>query len=180
MESAITDPRTQVNGWGADLDPGRRPGVPREKTPWQDDGPYGQMPEPQPLRGARILKSVEHARLPPVFGTSCPIKGLSGALRRVAYDRFSEARTAHWALLLVADRIDVLESLLADLLRGKAANPLSEMGLGSELGRGGFFSRFGRDRADVRRQGREALLVAAAAGGALLLFNRSRSRNRTA
>jgi hypothetical protein len=47
-------------------------------------------------------RSIEHAMLPPVFGTTCPPKGLSGVIRRHAYAKYSEARAAHWLLLLAA------------------------------------------------------------------------------
>ena len=45
----------------------------------------------------------------PVFGTAQPPRGLSGRLRRAAYgipDHFAR----HWMLLILADRVDVLES----------------------------------------------------------------------
>jgi hypothetical protein len=45
----------------------------------------------------------------PVFGTAQPPRGLSGRLRAAAYaipDHFAR----HWMLLILADRVDVLES----------------------------------------------------------------------
>ena len=45
----------------------------------------------------------------PVFGTAQPLHGLSGAIRRLAYARFSEGRLAHWLLLVAGDRVDAWE-----------------------------------------------------------------------
>jgi hypothetical protein len=33
-------------------------------------------------------------------------QGLSGAIRRHAYAKYSEARTAHWLLLIAGNRVD--------------------------------------------------------------------------
>jgi hypothetical protein len=92
-------------GYGVDLGPTARPGVPRERragdTLW-----HGEPPEPQ--RGAALL-SRSGVRTPtPVFGTAQPARGLSGAVRRLAYG-IPEHRAGRWALLLAADRLDVLE-----------------------------------------------------------------------
>jgi threonine dehydrogenase-like Zn-dependent dehydrogenase len=44
-----------------------------------------------------------------VFGTAQPPHGLSGLVRRTAY-RIPEHRARRWALLLLADRLDILEN----------------------------------------------------------------------
>jgi hypothetical protein len=49
----------------------------------------------------------------PVFGTAQPPRGLSGALRRRAY-AIPEHRARHWALLLLADRVDVVETWVTE------------------------------------------------------------------
>lgn len=104
------DPRT-IRGWGADLDPRRRPGVPMEEK------------DPQPRAGAQAPiepqqtgQPVTHAhgglpKMPPVYGTSIPPKGLSGVLRKVAYG-YPDHWVRHWMVLLVADRVDVWEHRL--------------------------------------------------------------------
>ena len=79
-----------------------------------------------------IFKSTEHGKMTPVFGTSCPPRGLSGALRAVAY-KFSEGRLARWMTLMFADRVDVVEGLVDDLASLRVPNIPKEMGLGSEL-----------------------------------------------
>ncbi|WP_145725418.1 hypothetical protein [Nocardioides sp. J9] len=150
--------RARIPGWGADLDPADRPSYPREvdgrstRVPW--DLPE-QQPEPQPRE-----RSIEHARLTPVFGTSVPLRGLSGAVRRLAYRRFSEARAAHWLLLLGADRIDVVEQTAVALVRGRPDNPVTETGIRAEITRDGLASRVGRGRLDVRHQALDPVVVA--------------------
>jgi hypothetical protein len=99
--------------------------------------------------------------LTPVFGTSCPPKGLSGVMRKVAYKRYSEAKAAHWLLLLAADRVDALESALASFATLRPDNPVTESGVLSELSHGGIASRVGRKRTDLVHQPLDAVIVAA-------------------
>jgi hypothetical protein len=92
-------------GYAIDAGANARPGVPRERA-LSDAEPVGVLPEPQPHPE---LLSRSGIRTPtPVFGTGVPARGLSGAVRRAAY-RIPEHRPSRWALLLAADRIDVLE-----------------------------------------------------------------------
>lgn len=173
--------RNRIPGWGLDLDPSARPAVPKEHFNPGGTGAHWDFPERQPERYPRE-RSPEHKFLTPVFGTACPPKGLSGAIRRYAY-RFSEARAAHWLLLMGADRIDVVESRVQALLQGRPDNPITESGALSEFKRHGLRSRLGRRRADVRHQPLDALLFAgtwlAIAGGAYAL-TRAATRNRAA
>lgn len=116
----------EIPGWGADLDHANRPAYPKERTPQRYvDVPWSD-PEPQE-QNVEILKSVEHARMPPVFGTSSPPSGLSGVIRRVAF-KASENDIRHWLLLLFADRVNMVEGLVQDLARGHIPNVFAEMG----------------------------------------------------
>lgn len=155
MQAQKTE-RSNIKGWGADLDPRNRPAVPKERTPPRNNGAHWDEPERQVPR-IKVLVSTEHKGLTPVFGTSCPPKGLSGLIRQWAF-KYSEGKKAHWLLLLLADRVDVVESQAAELFKGQLPHPFQEMGLKSEFKRGGFFSRFGDNRSDVRRQGLELVL----------------------
>jgi hypothetical protein len=135
--SLTSDQRRQVDlsstipGWGSDLDPKRRPGVPRDKSP--DLGvEWLYPPLERQVAGAKVHKSTEHGQLTPVFGTSCPPSGLSGRIRDVGY-RFSEGRLSRWMTLMVADRVNVVEDVLADLGQGRFPNLAKEMGLKSEI-----------------------------------------------
>ncbi len=88
-------------------------------------------PLPAQVRLAPVLHSIERPGLTPVFGTTVPPSGLSGQLRRLAF-RWSEGDLRHWMLLLLADRVNVGEGLLADLARGHIPNLWAEMGLRAE------------------------------------------------
>jgi hypothetical protein len=106
--------RARIPGWGVDLDPNDRPAVPRERFDPAASGAHWEFPDRQPEPWPRE-RSIEHQMLTPVFGTSCPLKGLSGRIRRYAYSTFGEGRAAHWLLLMAADRIDVVEGAVGDL-----------------------------------------------------------------
>jgi hypothetical protein len=149
--------RARIPGWGADLDPADRPSVPRERHDLTT-GAHWELPEQQEEKWPRE-RSVEHERLTPVFGTSAPPRGVSGAIRRLAYARYSEARAAHWLLLLAADRVDAKEHLLRSLLAGRPDNPITETGVLSELSGHGIRSRIGRGRADVGHHLLDPLIV---------------------
>lgn len=138
--------RNSISGWGADLDPADRPSYPKEEM--QDTGAHWDFPERQQPRGFRE-RSTEHKFLTPVFGTAQPLRGLSGAIRRYAYT-FSEGRTAHWLLLIAGDRVDVLESRVTALVRGRPDNPITESGVLREFKGGAYRTRFGQHRADLK------------------------------
>ena len=107
-QSDSSDAPTDVsNGWGADHSPFERPGIPQEVDP------------PQPLASAHWLEPEQQVAtqrplvgqglsLTPVFSSAVPVRGVSGALRRLAY-RVPDYRARRWLLLMVADRVDALE-----------------------------------------------------------------------
>ncbi|AWB93475.1 hypothetical protein [Aeromicrobium chenweiae] len=150
--------RAQIPGWGVDLDPADRPAFPQERRDL-DSGAHWDFPERQEVHGFRE-RSIEHGMMPPVFGTSVPLKGLSGVIRRYAYARFSEARAAHWLLLLGADRVDAVESHLRSLLTAHPDNPVTETGIRAELTHHGLASRRAGRRVDTRHQWMDPILVA--------------------
>jgi len=151
--------RARIPGWGADLDPADRPSVPREQFDPGASGAHWDFPERQEERWPRE-RSSEHQFLTPVFGTSCPPHGLSGALRKLAYRRWSEARAAHWLVLLAADRVDAAGAHLRSPASLRPDNPLTETGVLAE-GRGGWSSRVGRGRTDLMHQPLDPVIVAA-------------------
>jgi hypothetical protein len=148
--------RAQIPGWGADLDPADRPAYPREQ-PGIETGAHWDFPERQPEKWPRE-RSVEHAFLPPVFGTSTPPAGISGVIRKYAY-KYSEGRAAHWLLLIAADRVDAWEHHLRSFATLHPDNPVTETGVLSEFSRHGLSSRFGQKRADVNHQWIDPLVV---------------------
>jgi hypothetical protein len=151
--------RARIPGWGADLDPADRPAFPQERFDPDLAGAHWQVPDFQPEKWPRE-RSIEHASLTPVFGTSCPPKGLSGRVRRYAYASYSEARAAHWLLLMAADRIDVVESTGRSLFSLRPDNPLMETGLKTEVTSHGLRSRLGRHRTDVVHHPLDPVIVA--------------------
>jgi len=152
--------RARIPGWGADLDPKDRPSVPREVFDPKATGAHWEFPERQPEKWPRE-RSIEHKFLTPVFGTACPPKGLSGAIRRFAYARYSEGRAAHWLLLLGADRVDAVESAARSMLTLRPDNPVTQTGVLSEFTHHPVRSRFGRNRTDLVHQPLDPILVAA-------------------
>ena len=104
----MTQPQQELEPVAVDKNPLDRPGVPQEFDP------------PQPLANAHWLKPDQQQsqqqpvigngrKLTPVFSVANPPRGLSGLVRRWAY-RIPDYRPKRWALLILADRIDVLES----------------------------------------------------------------------
>ncbi|HEY0474523.1 MAG TPA: hypothetical protein VGD34_22785 [Kribbella sp.] len=152
--------RARIPGWGVDLDPAVRPSVPRERFDPDLNGAHWEFPDRQPEKRPRE-KSIEHQFLTPVFGTTCPPHGLSGALRKYSYRRYSEGRAAHWLLLLAADRVDSFESTLRSFLTLHPDNPITETGILSEFTHHGLSSRLHQKRADVVHQPLDPIIVAA-------------------
>src|ERR671921_2429161 len=140
--------RARIPGWGADLDVADRPSVPRERFDPTFSGAHWEHPERQPEKWPRE-RSIEHTQLPPVFGTTCPPKGLSGAIRKLSYAKYSEGQAAHWLLLIAGDRVDAVESHLASFLTLRPDNPITQTGVLSEFRRHPIASRRGQGRVDT-------------------------------
>lgn len=120
-----------INGWGADLDHKNRPGVPMERTPPRFINQPAGDPQQQQEK-VEILVSSERPGITQVFGTVQPPSGLSGMIRRMAF-KASENDLRHWLLLLLADRVNVVEGIADDLAHGKVPNVLGEMGIKAEM-----------------------------------------------
>ena len=164
--------RARIPGWGVDLDPADRPSVPRERLQPDLTGAHWELPERQPETYPRE-RSIEHGMLTPVFGTAQPLHGASGKLRRLSYTRYSEARLAHWLLLIAGDRVDAWGSHLRSFASGHPDNPLTETGVRAELTAGGT-ARSGRS--DRRHQVLDPVVVAGpwVAGGAVMVLGARR------
>lgn len=149
-EHVPRDYRT-IRGWGADLDPKNRPSVPRELpstvNTLRGDVKHWQQPT------QKIHVSNEHPGLTPAFGETCPPRGLSGMLRDYAY-QFGEATNRHWMTLILADRVNMIESMITEALHGRPDNFAEEKGAGAA-------ARFEHD------ESKKWLLIGAAAIGAV-------------
>jgi|GEM_PF-465789 len=123
---------SRINGWGVDADTENDPVYPyRDRA--GDEGLTNKWVRPaQQQPDVEILQSIEHVRMPAVFGTSTPPSGVSGMIRRAAFT-WSESNWLHWLLLMGADRINVVEGVVEDLARAKVPNIPAEMGIKSEL-----------------------------------------------
>lgn len=156
----IAELRARIPGWGVDLDPDDRPSVPKLKYDPQSTGAHWDFPDRQEQLGPRE-HSIEHKFVTPVFGTATPLRGLSGAIRRFSYRKYSEARAAHWLLLIAADRVDAVESHLRSFLTLRPDNPISQTGVKAEFTHGGWRSRTDGKRADLNHQWIDPILVGA-------------------
>lgn len=124
------DDYPHIRGWGIDADTRNDPTYPMKVRK------NGELTEPWPRprqQGTRIevLSSNERTEMPATFGTATPPSGVSGGLRRAAF-KYSESNLLHWAMLLIADRINMIEGLFSDLGRGHIPNIPKERGWRAE------------------------------------------------
>jgi hypothetical protein len=123
----ITQNPSQLPGWNIDNDPENDPTYPmRTRTPDDHKGYSWERPTQQPIT-IEVLHSIERPNITAVFGTSVPPNGLSGVIRRFAF-KYSESSYLHWLPLLLADRVNVVEGVLADLAHGQVPNIFAEKG----------------------------------------------------
>lgn len=102
-----------------------------ERTPPRLEGAHWETPEQQP-ETVKILQSTERPNITLVFGTTVPPTGVSGKLRGVAF-KYSENDLRHWMILLLADRINMVEGIVSDLGRGHIPNLFAETGMKAEF-----------------------------------------------
>lgn len=115
--------------WGVDLDPARRPGVPMMRKDPQPLPNTRFPPERQPGEPSSPKHGRPNKPMPPVFGTAIPPRGLSGAIRKLAY-RYPDHYPRHWLLMMLGDRVDSWGTRVRRLL--PVAVPLAVLGfLGS-------------------------------------------------
>lgn len=155
-----------IKGWGVDVDPKNDPTYPIKNYTGADHERLNwERPPLQPVK-TEILKSVEHPRMPAVFGTTLPPSGLSGAIRRIAF-KFDESEYGHWLNLLLADRINVLEGIVDDLRKGHVPNIFAERGMKADW-------KYNRKELVTK-----TIIVAAVATTACLLFTGRRKKKAT-
>jgi hypothetical protein len=139
MENIVTDieaqetensriDTTQVKGWGVDANPENDPTYPMKNRNNGEHAGYSWERPPQQPIDVEILHSNERPNVSATFGTSTPPTGISGMIRRRAFD-YSENSYAHWLPLMLADRVGVVEGVVEDLADGRVPNIFGEMGL---------------------------------------------------
>lgn len=138
---AVEAPRRPA-WWGVDRELSRRPGVPMMRTPEPWPNARMDMERMDPASSAVFKHGRPNREWPPVFGTACPPKGLSGLIRKWAAT-MPDHKPQFWLLKLFADRVDSAEHRLRMI--APVALPLAAVGL---LG-----SMYLRDeRRDTRRE----------------------------
>ena len=131
MEEIFSDDYKNIKGWGVDADPKNDPTYPiRKRTDEEHEGYSWDRPSQQPV-DMEVLHSNERPNVPAVFGTASPPSGLSGMIRRFAFN-YSENSYAHWLPLLLADRVNEYEGILDDLSKGRIPNIFAESGWNAE------------------------------------------------
>jgi hypothetical protein len=120
-----------IKGWGIDADPENEPTYPMKKWTGDDHNRLDYERPPQQPVNIELLKSNERPTVSAVFGTSTPPKGLSGTLRRKAF-QYSEGEWRHWLILVLADRVNMLEGIAEDLAHGHVPNVVKERGWPAE------------------------------------------------
>ena len=122
---------SQVKGWGVDADPKNDPTYPmKHRNNAEHAGYTWERPAQQPI-DVEVLHSNERPNVSATFGTSTPPAGVSGVIRRAAFN-YSENSYAHWLPLMLADRVGVVEGVVDDVAHGRLPNVLGEMGWNAE------------------------------------------------
>jgi hypothetical protein len=130
MENTAKD-YSHIKGWGIDADPKNDPTYPMKHRTNEEQKGYSWERPTQQKSEVEVLHSNERPNLTAVFGTSTPPSGLSGMIRRFAFN-YSENSYLHWLPLLMADRVNVVEGVLDDLSKGHIPNIFAEKGYGAE------------------------------------------------
>jgi hypothetical protein len=117
-----------IPGWGMDADPENEPTYPMKNYTGDDHKRIHYERSEQQPADVEVLHSNERPRLTAVFGTTVPPSGLSGVIKRYAFQH-SEDRYRHWLPLILSDRINVFEGLIDDIKDGRFPNIIAERGL---------------------------------------------------
>lgn len=126
LKEKLSAKMAHIKGWAIDADPKNDPTYPMRKRSERVDQHWDRPPQ-QPGH-EDILHSNERPDVTRVFGTASPVRGLSGSIRRCAFN-YSEGRFAHWMLLLLADRVNMVEGFVDDLVHGRGTQCFHDKGL---------------------------------------------------
>lgn len=123
--------KEDIQGWGIDLKPQDRPAYPMWNKVEDTGSHYTE--ETIPMQKAKFveLQSIEVPDRTPVFGQTVAPTGLSGLIRKFAFN-YGEGSFGHWLPLILADRVNMMEGILDDFLHLRVPNVWKEMGLNAE------------------------------------------------
>lgn len=122
----ITNEYSHIKGWGIDADPKNDPTYPIQK---RKEGPlkYERKDQKQQPITQEVLHSNERPNVSAVYGVGPEPFGLSGKLRRFAFEH-GENEFSHWIPLILADRVNAIEGIIDDIKHGKFPNIIVEKG----------------------------------------------------
>lgn len=149
--------RERIPGWGADH-------APEHRLTWQqrDDleptGAHWSFPDRQP-DDPRRERSIEHAMLTPVYGTAQPLHGISGRIRRFAYDHISETKNTRWLILVLGDRTESIGAHIRSFFTRHPDEPVTQTGVLAEWRHHPAASRFRRGRLDLKHAWLDPIIV---------------------
>jgi hypothetical protein len=127
----LTEERKRIKGWGIDADQKNEPTYPMKNYTGDDHKRLDYERPPLQEETVEVLQSNERPSKSAVFGTSAPLEGISGFLRRLAF-RYSESSFGHWFPLIFADRVNVWEGYFKDFRKGHIPNVFAERGMKAE------------------------------------------------
>jgi hypothetical protein len=131
LDRKIANTPKDIPGWGMDADPENDPTYPMKTRNGADYERINYEKPPQQPQTIEVLQTIERPTITRVFGTSTPPAGLSGSIRRYAY-KYSEGNATHWMTLILADRVDVVQGIIADIKNGHFPNLIAELGWPAE------------------------------------------------
>lgn len=120
-----------IEGWGIDADPNNEPTYPIKNYTGDDHKRINWERPSLQDQDVEILRSLERPDVTAVFGNTLPPSGISGRIRRFAFN-YSESSYGHWLPLLLADRINMVEGIVDDIKKGHFPNIIKERGWPAE------------------------------------------------
>lgn len=118
---------SHIKGWGVDLDGANRPGIPRELNQENVLSPnHHRAIRSKQKPGPNVNLTLERSEITPVMGNARSPELVSQFIRKAAFT-FSEDSLRHWMLLLMADRLNMMEGWIEDILKGQMPMLLPRM-----------------------------------------------------
>jgi hypothetical protein len=124
----IKKDNSHIPNWGIDADTKNDPTYPiKHRTDHDHEGYTWNRNVQQPVT-TEVLQSIERPNVSAVFGDTIPPSGLSGHIRRYAFQH-GEGKFRHWLPLILADRVNEIEGIIDDIKNGHFPNIFAEKGM---------------------------------------------------